>query len=147
MSFQYKIKVKTDASTTQGGGAGLSFVCHIYDNHGVKNTHTENRYIDRRVTTTDAECFAILFAAKKIHERFQNRKEYLKDYRVTIFSDCEHAVRRVNENHHNEKIDRFINYYKSQFGGIQARWIPRSENQRADALAREIYRKGNEGEL
>jgi ribonuclease HI len=144
MPQKNQVVAKTDASTRDGQGSGLACVATINDGCGIKETHTNKTYVSRKLTTTEAETLAALFAFKQIHEVFKCRKDYIKDYAVVIESDCEHTVRRVNETHYDRDIDKFIKHYKRLFGNARARWIPRTDNGRADAMARETLRKGEE---
>jgi ribonuclease HI len=139
-----QVVVKTDASTRDGQGSGLAFVASINDGCGIEETHTGKTYVSRKLTTTEAETLATLFAFKEIHEIFKYREDYIKDYAVVIESDCEHTVRRVKETHYDREIDKFIKHYKRLFGNVRARWIPRTDNGHADAMARETLRKGEE---
>lgn len=147
MAHINEIVVKTDASTRQGEGCGVAFICYICDSKGVQKEYCGKKYISKKVSTTKAETIATLYAMKCVQERFKDRSDYTKDFSLVIESDCQHAVQRINQSIYSEDIDKFINYYRRFFGEVRARWIPRAANEKADSMAREQFRKGCEGEL
>lgn len=148
MAFKNQVVAKTDASTRQGEGSGLAFELRLYDSFGVEDTvYSDKKYVPKKITTTQAETYATVFAMDNIKKSIKLKNFYPKDFEVIIESDCQHTVRRINENEIREDVDKFINHYNKIFGEMRARWIPRSQNAKADSMAREMFRKGTEGEL
>lgn len=137
--------VKTDASTRNGDGSGLAYLLVVTDNNGINQEYRNKKYVERKLTTTEAETLATLYALRDMQTLFKDRDDYIKNYAIVIESDCEHTVRRVNgDASGDEKIDRFINYYKNLFGNVRARWIPRADNVQADSMAKTIFQRKTE---
>lgn len=150
MSFKNRIVLKTDASTRNGEGFGIAFQADTYDQFGCHWNFSGKQFIDCNAKSTQAETIAVVFAIRELQEWFEgNKLGYMKDYTIIIESDCEHTVEiiRGEKRGYNVEIEQAIDHYGRLCETLRARWIPRADNTIVDAMARETFRRGVEGEL
>lgn len=143
--MQNKIVVRTDASHKPGLGVGVAFESVIYFEDGSYERMKSSRYIEKKMTTTDAEEIAVAFGIYNIYQKIDERDEF----EVVVESDCEYAVSSVKdciEEEYEGKVKRLIRFLIEPFDEFKVRWIPRSDNQKADAIARQALEEGTDYE-
>lgn len=135
--------VRTDASVNKKKGVGIAYDGVVFQPDGSYKIYSDSDYIPRKIKTTDAETLAAAYGLKEI---FYNIDEPGK-YNITVKSDCEHTI-RVIENKIDSDVERVISFFAEQFKSFEVKLIPRSDNEKADALARNRldngYAKKNE---
>lgn len=133
------IIAKTDASVNPNKGVALGYEATIYNNDGTHEELTGSHYIPEQMKTTKAEYLASTFAVKEIYEEIQ---EDSSDYRLIVETDCEKTVRLYNHEPNRSRLHRTLDVLTKMFDSTTIRWISRSNNTRADAIARSKLEMG-----
>lgn len=137
-----KIVIRSDASTKGNRGVGVAYEATVYHESGGYDRYSESRYIPAYMKTTDAETVAAAFGIMKMYEQFDDQKE---QYELILESDCEPTIEDIQESFGaGNEVERVIRFFATSFKGFSARWISRENNEKADALAREALRVGDE---
>lgn len=133
-----RIRIKTDASYRSDDGIGMGYVAN-YDG----DTITGRGYIDKKCASHKAEMISTAWSVHNFSER-QNLS--LSNHELVIKTDSECTVNKFDEGHDSTEI-KILDYYSNVYDKMLMFWIPRENNTHADAIAREMLRKGAEGEL
>jgi len=133
------IIVRTDASVSPSKGVALGYEATVYHNDGTYDEHTGSHYYPNNIKTTRAEFMASIFATKEIYEEYQSEA---KKYKLKIETDCEKTVNIYRDEVEENKLYRTMNNLESLFDSISIRWISRTNNTRADAIARSKLETG-----
>jgi len=144
MPLKNSIIIKTDASTRNGDGVGIAFSARVTKQEGVMFKEEGSRFVDSDCKTTYAETLAALYSLSELNKSFKTKEINFNNFIVIIESDCEHTVRKINKENYSDKVDRSINHFRRRTRDLRSRWIPRSQNKKADAMAREAFRRGEE---
>jgi len=133
------IIVKTDASVNPDKGVGLGYKATVHKDNGGRDTHKGSHYIPRNMKTTRAEFLASTFAVREVYEEIKNE---CGDYRLIVETDCDKTVKIFNKKDPEKKLHRTLNFLGDFFDSTTVRWISRSNNKTADAIARSTMERG-----
>lgn len=141
--MENSIVVRTDASVKDKKGAGIAYDGVVFQSDGSYKIYTDSDYIPRKIKTTDAETLAAAYGLKEIFYKIDEPE----NYNITVKSDCKHTI-RVIEDKIDSDVERVISFFAEQFNDFEVKLIPRCDNEKADALARNRldngYAKENE---
>lgn len=131
-----------DASLRDGDGFAIGCVIKIYNGLSVERVETYSEYADKEIKTTRAELIASVLGIEKAYEECPEPE----NYRLVVKTDCEHVARDLAkiEEDTDDKFKRIKSKYIRQFDYTLSFWISRSENQKADGIARNALESNNE---
>lgn len=137
------LTVKTDASYKEDIGFTVAYEAEVYVGNEIIYRFSDSKYIDRASKSTDAEVVGVAYG---IVETYKNMGGNVDNYNLFIESDCEHAVRVYNGEKikRKKKLHRMIGHFLDDFFSWSIRWIPRTTNQKANALAKTRLRKAED---
>lgn len=135
-----EIIVKSDASKKSDWGVGLAFDATIYRDRDIDKMKGQ-KYVEDGMKTSEAEFQAAAHAVEKIYDEMDGDVE---DFRLIVESDHTGTADRINDGLGEGVHERVFWYFADCFDSFEARWIPRHENEAADALAKNALRNGYE---
>lgn len=135
-----KIIIKTDASHKPGEGAGIAYKATVYYPQGGYREIKNSKYVnDKQLNSTEAETIAAVWAMQEVSEQ----SEEGLNFNTVLESDCEYTVNSQERQYEEkDKIDKAFAHFSDFFSEFRTRWIPRSDNTKVDAMARQALDRG-----
>jgi len=137
------LRVKTDASYKQGIGFSVAYETEVHIGGKSSYTFSDSKFIDKKSKSTDAEVVGVAYG---IVETYKNMGGRVEDYVLILESDCEHAVRIYGgeKKQRKHKLHQTLSHFLKDFNSWRINWIPRTTNQKANALAKTELRKAED---
>lgn len=137
------LTVKTDASYKQDVGFTVAYEAEVFISGEVACSFSDSKFIDQNSKSTDAEVVGVAYG---IVETYKNMGGRVDNYNLVLESDCEHAV-RVYKGHKGKvkkRLHQTLSHFLEDFYSWTINWIPRTTNQKANALAKTELRKAED---
>jgi len=137
------LTVKTDASYKEGIGFTVAYEAEVFIGGEPVYNFSDSKFIDRDSKSTDAEVVGVAYG---IVETYKNMGGRVDNYNLVLESDCEHAVRvyKGEKGKVKKKLHQTLNHFLEDFYSWRINWIPRTTNQKANALAKTKLRKAED---
>jgi len=137
------LTVKTDASYKQGIGFSVAYQAEVYIGGEPVYTFSDSKFIDKKSKSTDAEVVGVAYG---IVESYKNMGGRVENYVLILESDCEHAVRIYGgeKKKIKQRLHQTLQHFLEDFNSWRINWIPRTTNQKANALAKTELRKAED---
>jgi hypothetical protein len=132
--MENRISIKTDASYKQGGGVGIGYKAE-YNNQVL----TGRAYSEKASSSTEGEMLATAWSIHNFSERININPS---DYTIVVLTDCENTIEKFESGYDSREM-RILNHYSDLYNGMFMFWIPRTCNEQADAIAKNMLDKGN----
>lgn len=137
------ITVKTDASFKEDVGFSVAYETEVFIPGKTTHEFSDSKFIDRDTKSTDAEVVGVAYGIVETYKHMGGRVE---DYNLFLHSDCEHAVRvyKKEKRQKRTKLHRTIENFLEDFYSWRINWIPRTTNEKANAIAKARLRKAED---
>jgi len=138
-----RVRIATDASYRADDGIGMGYVANISHSFRNREEITGQKFVGEKCSSTQAEMKAAAWAVGDVAGKINKNKE---EYELVLKTDCQDIVEKYQNGDCKKEPMQELQDYSDQFGHALFLWIPRENNQKADAIAREMLRKGASGE-
>lgn len=137
------LTVKTDASFKEEVGFTVAYEAEVFIKGESSYKFSDSKFIDRSMKSTDAEVVGVAYG---IVETYKNMGGQVEDYTLFLESDCEHAVEVYSgvKEKQRKRLHQTMEHFLQDFYSWRINWIPRTTNQKANALAKTRLRKAED---
>lgn len=137
------LTVKTDASYKKDIGFTVAYEAEVFIGGEPVYNFSDSKFIDRDSKSTDAEVVGVAYG---IVETYKNMGGKVDNYNLVLQSDCEHAVRiyKGEKKKVKHRLHQTLTHLLQDFYSWRINWIPRTTNQKANALAKTELRKAED---